>query len=51
MAEIKKEQQRDELHRAIWAIVDELRGSIACQRKKRRCNSPFDNLDYHWPNA
>ena len=26
MAEIKKEQQRDELHRAIWAIADELRG-------------------------
>lgn len=28
MAEIKKEQQRDELHRAIWAIADELRGSV-----------------------
>ncbi len=28
MADIKKEQERDELHRAIWAIADELRGSI-----------------------
>ena len=24
----KKEQERDELHRAIWAIADELRGEI-----------------------
>lgn len=28
MADIKKEQERDELHRAIWAIADELRGSV-----------------------
>lgn len=28
MAEIRKEQERDELHRAIWAIADELRGSV-----------------------
>ncbi len=28
MAEINKAQERDELHRAIWAIADELRGSI-----------------------
>lgn len=28
MAEVKKEQERDELHRAIWAIADELRGSV-----------------------
>ena len=28
MAEIKKEQERDELHRAIWAIDDELRGAV-----------------------
>ena len=28
MADLKKEQERDELHRAIWAIADELRGSI-----------------------
>ena len=27
-AETKKEQERDELHRAIWAIADELRGSV-----------------------
>lgn len=28
MAEVKKEQEREELHRAIWAIADELRGSV-----------------------
>ena len=28
MADIKKEQEREELHRAIWAIADDLRGSI-----------------------
>lgn len=27
MPDIRKEQERDELHRAIWAIADELRGS------------------------
>ena len=26
--ETKKEQERDELHRAIWAIADELRGAV-----------------------
>lgn len=28
MPEIKKEQERDELHRAIWSIADDLRGSV-----------------------
>lgn len=28
MADNKKEQERDELHRAIWAIADDLRGSV-----------------------
>ena len=28
MADVKKEQERDELHRAIWAIADDLRGSV-----------------------
>ena len=28
MADTKKEQERDELHRAIWAIADDLRGSV-----------------------
>ena len=28
MPDIKKEQEREELHRAIWAIADELRGSV-----------------------
>ena len=28
MADVKKEQEREELHRAIWAIADELRGSV-----------------------
>ncbi len=29
MADMKKEQEREELHRAIWAIADEMRGSRA----------------------
>lgn len=28
MADINKDQERDELHKAIWAIADELRGSV-----------------------
>ena len=28
VADMKKEQQREELHRAIWAIADELRGAV-----------------------
>ena len=28
MVDIKKELEREELHRAIWAIADELRGSV-----------------------
>lgn len=28
MADINKEQERDELHRAIWSIADDLRGSV-----------------------
>ena len=28
MADTKKQQERDELHRAIWAIADELRGAV-----------------------
>lgn len=28
MADVRKKQERDELHRAIWAIADELRGSV-----------------------
>ena len=28
MADIRKDQEREELHRAIWAIADELRGSV-----------------------
>jgi len=28
MTDNKKEQERDELHRAIWAIADELRGAV-----------------------
>ena len=28
MADVRKEQERDELHRAIWAIADELRGAL-----------------------
>ncbi len=28
MTDIKKEQEREELHRAIWAIADDLRGAV-----------------------
>ena len=28
IVDTKKEQEREELHRAIWAIADELRGSV-----------------------
>ena len=28
MADINREQEREELHRAIWAIADELRGAV-----------------------
>ena len=28
MVDTKKERERDELHRAIWAIADELRGAV-----------------------
>lgn len=28
MADHKKESEREELHRAIWAIADELRGAV-----------------------
>ena len=28
VTDMKKEQERDELHRAIWAIADELRGAV-----------------------
>lgn len=28
MPDMKKEQEREELHRAIWAIADELRGAV-----------------------
>lgn len=28
MVDTKKEQEREELHRAIWAIADDLRGAV-----------------------
>ncbi len=28
MSDMNKEQERDELHRAIWVIADELRGAV-----------------------
>ena len=28
MADTRKEQERDELHKAIWSIADDLRGSV-----------------------
>ncbi len=39
MADNKKEMEREELHRAIWAIADELRGAAGSQKEGRiwRC--------------
>ena len=28
MSEVKKDQEREELHKAIWSIANDLRGSI-----------------------
>ena len=28
MADVRKEQEREELHKAIWSIADDLRGSV-----------------------
>ena len=28
MSDIRKEQERDELHKTIWGIADDLRGSV-----------------------
>ena len=28
MADMRKEQEREELHKAIWSIADDLRGSV-----------------------
>ncbi len=28
MADTRKEQERDELHKTIWSIADDLRGSV-----------------------
>ena len=36
MADIKKEREREELHRGIWAIADELRGSADGSTKNIR---------------
>ena len=33
-ANVKKEQEREELHRAIWAIADDLRGSRKAQEDR-----------------
>ena len=43
MADIKKEQERDELHRAIWAIADELRSEE--RRVGKECRSRWS--PYH----
>ena len=43
MADNRKEQERDELHRAIWAIADELRGAVM----ERICfRSSVDGWDF-----
>ncbi len=42
MVDTKKEQERDELHRAIWAIADELRGAVDGWDFKKLCS--WDNV-------
>lgn len=34
MPDNKKEQEREELHRAIWAIADDLRGSVDARNRR-----------------
>ena len=44
MVDTKKEQEREELHRAIWAIADDLRGAVdgyIIQRVERSCSWSF----------
>lgn len=41
MIDTKKEQEREELHRAIWAIADELRGAV----------DGWDFKNYSWHNV
>lgn len=35
MADIKEEQEREELHRAIWAMADDLCGIVDSLKLKR----------------
>ena len=44
MVDIKKEQERDELHRAIWAIADELRGAAVRSFKLLRSQRGLGHL-------
>lgn len=47
MVDTKKEQERDELHRAIWAIADELRGAVDGLGLQKLC-SWHDVLSLHF---
>lgn len=37
MADIRKEQEREELHKTIWKIADDLRGSVDGWDKNIEC--------------
>ena len=47
MVDTKKEQERDELHRAIWAIADEQRGAVRSEERRvgKECRSRWS--PYH----
>ena len=46
MADLKKEQEREELHRAIWAIADELRGAVDGWDLRTMCWALCFNVTY-----
>ena len=51
MPDVKKEQEREELHRAIWAIADELPGSMdGWDCKKLRAGHDVLSLHQRKPN-
>ena len=48
MADIRKDQERDELHRAIWAIADGLRGMNIPPRGNRESGRTETAVPVKW---
>ena len=48
MVDTKKEQEREELHRAIWAIADDLRGAVDGWEKKKISMQIYQISGYCW---